>query len=688
MKKLLVVIFTILFSVVGISIAHAYTLGDADDIFYVNAPAANQKVSGTINISWRMWDDDQSIIQYTAKLYDPGTCESVNYGTINSNMNGSSNKNADNNLAWNTNNTQSSTNLPDGNYCLQICAAMKNGGVNYSACNARIVKIVNHNSLPVISSNPNNLTIKESDSWTYQVTAYDSDNDPLTYSLIYGTSFLSINPQTGLLRTNSNSKVLPAGVNQVNYTIRVGVNDGISGTRTQEFTLSVVKDTPVVNPPPPVTPQPTVPPTTPVPPQDGVNTPSTIEINAPEADTIFKGEVNQIQWDISDDDGVKQIKLEYALKADEPSWKEIETLDSATDINAGGLKWDVSRIVDGEYLLRITVTDADGLSVSRVTDAFIIDNIDEEVQSQPLIINLSPESDATLNEVPTKLSGEFVPSTGSQVKTDTVKILLNDFDITSQCEVSFSTFACTIDQQLEDGKHSVNVTYTDTSDKIAGLTWTFDVNTKPEDQVLTQDNIIFLGREIPRNSLFILFVIILIFAILLIIPWILYRNWKKNQNKENNQFKPLDGYTSFTPVGSNEPYSDISTFTSSRPTPYIPNEYDNAGKVSQNLPESPAQSEIEKNLNEYWAGQSQPFQEVTPSAPQPIEAPNPVEPAPAASTYDTPKPIESAVNESYKTPEVYQDPLVTQPNQPAEKPNTPHFPDEEYMEPTPIDSNK
>src|SRR5690606_26370545 len=134
------------------------------------------------------------------------------------------------------------SNLPDGNYCLKICAALKNNESSYSACNSRVVKIVNHNKLPTISSNPTNLTIRESDSWQYQVTAFDPDNDPLTYSLVYGTNFLSINPQTGLIKTNNNSKALPSGISKANYTIRVAVNDGISGAVTQEFILSIIRD--------------------------------------------------------------------------------------------------------------------------------------------------------------------------------------------------------------------------------------------------------------------------------------------------------------------------------------------------------------------------------------------------------------------------------------------------------------
>lgn len=682
MKKIFLVIFTIIFSVIGLNFVQAYSLADPQDIFYVNTPGANQKVSGVINITWRMYDDDQAIIPYTAKLYDAATCESVNYGSINSNMNGSSNPNQDNSLAWNTNNTQTSTNLPDGNYCLQICVAMKNSGANYSACNARIVKIVNHNSLPVISSNPSNLTIRESQSWSYQVTAYDPDNDPLTYSLIYSTNFLQINSQTGLITTNGNSKALPAGVNQVNYTIRVGVNDGISGVRTQEFTLTIIKDSASVNPPPPVVTPPSNPPTDEED-DDEVNTPSVIDINYPSDNSILKGANNLIQWDISDAEGVSKIKLEYS-KEDSDEWVEINTLDSESDINAGGLTWDVSNIEDGEYKLRINVTDSEGLEVSRVTDSFLIDNIDEGTQSQPLIINITPESDSEINENILLISGEFIPSTDASVIVESVKVILNDVDITEQCSITQGRFNCNITQALEDGKHSVNVTYNDTSEKVAGLNWTFTVNTKPEDQVLEQDMVIILGREIPRNSLIILFGIIVIFAILLVIPWVLYRNWKKNQkNGEGDLFTPSGSYDTFKPIETPNLYSDQTKFDTSEP-------------AVKSFPESPAQSEIEKNLNEYWAGQGE--QPVSTSS---YTSEQPSYPEPVGENNSLQK-LETDQNKPFQevTPNAPES-LTPQPQQPTAEPlnqkstesNTTKAPEEEnresdFFEPTPIDPNK
>ncbi len=628
MKKILIIVLTILISFLGFNIIKAYEIGDPDDIFYVTSPAANQKVSGAINITWRMWDDDQSTIQYTAKLFDAASCENVNYGTINANLSGTSNKNQDNSLSWNTNNTQSSTNLPDGNYCLQICAAMKNGSSSYSACNSRIVKIVNHNSLPTITSNPSNLTIHESDSWQYQVTAYDPDNDHLTYSLVYGTNFISINSQTGLIKTNSNSKTLPTGVNQANYKIKVAVDDGISGSATQEFTLSIVKDQPTTPPPStnPETPQTPEEPSTPEQPETN-NTPTKIDILYPVYNSILKGSSNDIKWNINEPDGVAKIVLEYSKDTDK-NWKTIATLSKEEELTFNSYTWDVSRISDDIYYLRITVTDKQNSEVNRVSDSFLIQNNTQETQSEPLIINLKPDSTSEINVSSPQLSGEFVPSSDSKVVTSSIKILLNDVDITKQCKVTESGFTCDISKPLEDGKHSVNVSYKDSNGKVASINWTFTINTQPQEQTLTQENVVILGREIPKNSLIILFLVCGLFLILLIVPWVLYTIWKKNKKKnEENGIQGFNGVGSqdfgqFQPV-STEPLPPLQPYSPSEPPQNLPT-------VSENY-QAPTTEEIEQSLQNYWQGKGQPVPETpTLQPPEEVIQPQPIQPGPSS----------------------------------------------------------
>jgi len=245
MKKTLLVL---LIALVSLSIfapqIYADQLADSNDIFYVNTPTPNQKVAGTVNVSWRMYDNNQSIIPYSVKLFDGATCKTTFYGNINANGSGLSSQTQDNTISWNTKTTQSNSNIQDGNYCLQICGAFKQGTSPYSACNLRIVSIINDNKGPVINSSPSNLTIHESDSWQYQLQAVDQGGRPLHYYFISGTNFLSINSQTGLIQTNSNSKALAPGVTRADYNIIVAADDSLYYPATQQFTLSIIKNIP------------------------------------------------------------------------------------------------------------------------------------------------------------------------------------------------------------------------------------------------------------------------------------------------------------------------------------------------------------------------------------------------------------------------------------------------------------
>lgn len=65
------------------------------------SPSPNQTVKGTVPITWRMFDDEQQVIQYSIKLYDRATCETT-FGDIATSNSGSSNANQNNQISWNT----------------------------------------------------------------------------------------------------------------------------------------------------------------------------------------------------------------------------------------------------------------------------------------------------------------------------------------------------------------------------------------------------------------------------------------------------------------------------------------------------------------------------------------------------------------------------------------------------------
>jgi len=165
---LITAVLLITFAPIFSSIIKSDEIADPNDLFYVASPTPNQRVKGTVPISWRMFDDEQQVIQYSIKLYDRATCKTNYYGDIVVSQNGSSNANTNNQTNWNTKVTSATNNLADGFYCLQVCAALYDGATPYSACNSREVIVTNDNSAPVINSRPpTDNVILESESWQY-----------------------------------------------------------------------------------------------------------------------------------------------------------------------------------------------------------------------------------------------------------------------------------------------------------------------------------------------------------------------------------------------------------------------------------------------------------------------------------------------------------------------------------------
>ncbi|MCA9381487.1 hypothetical protein KC678_04435, partial [Candidatus Dojkabacteria bacterium] len=380
----------------GFSKIDANALADPNDIFTIVSPAPNSKVSGTANISVRIYDDEQAAVYVQSNLFDRETCNTTNYGTVSSISTLSSNPGQNSTISWNT------TNVNDGTYCLKLCASFVNGGEGYSVCNGREVQVVNNNSLPTITSQLNKTQYIEGESFSYQLTASDPDGDSLTYRLVAAPEILTINPQNGLITSGALSTF---GYPGLEYTVTVGVSDGISGEVTQNFKFSVVKPTP----PPTTIPdnnQPTTPDTqvpdnqTPddqTPDETDVITDTDIEnglnFTQPIADTVFTDEQNLIKWTLPNGVELESLSLEYSTDGEE--WLLIS--DSIEPTRTYYF-WDMSELQDGKYYVRITIETKDGRKFVKQSEQFEV-NIDpnndgDTIESAPLIINVMPENDS------------------------------------------------------------------------------------------------------------------------------------------------------------------------------------------------------------------------------------------------------------------------------------------------------
>lgn len=522
MKKFLIILPLLFFATAPV---FSQTVSDTNDFFEVISPSANQKVKGIIDVNFRMFDNNQNIINFSTELWDGATCRTNNFGSITSMQSAVSNILQTTNFSWNTKSTNSTSSLADGKYCLKICGAFLNGSVKYNACNSRIVSIVNYNRLPVITSVPSNLTIFETGYWEYQLLANDPDSDPLIYRFVQSVPFLSIDPLTGKIFTNSTPRVLPLGVNKIDYTIIVAVDDNMSGSIHQQFNLSLIKlstqhQPETISPQIPVTP-----------PQDEepiINYPTKIRFISPESETSFVVDTFLIQFSVTDLDGIKTVKLSFSK--DLLNWETLKTFES--DITNYTYNWDVSQLEPGEYFLRVESTDKKGDTLNRISYKIIKSEEIFEEEKTILIVNTRPFSSSVNENLKPVISGEIISE--KELNLESFKITLNTKDITELCILEEEKFICQIQTDLEEGINEVEV-YIENIEKEKGtFKWNFETKapfTPKEKAEQTQRTISLLGIEIQETSLLLLILLCLVCGILIIIPWILYFLWVKSKKE-------------------------------------------------------------------------------------------------------------------------------------------------------------
>lgn len=570
------------------------------DILNIINPSPNSKIKDTVNISWVTFDNNNSVVPYTITVYDSQTCQVTNYGQIASG-NGTSSQTQNNNYSWNTkapiNNR--TTPLSDGTYCIKMCAVFVGSSPSskYTSCTGRNVTLINNNRLPAITSIPSNLSIFENQGWNYQIRAIDPDGDTLTYRFVNKPSWLDINTQTGLIISNSVNKN-PSGADLLKYPVTIAVDDNMSGSVTQQFEITVKKfpvspPSPLPNPSPEPQPSPSPAPQ-PVPPTQ--NFPTSINIVSPNKDTIASEELDLI-WEADDDNGIKKITLEYSETT--LSWIKIIDLDATAQSN---YLWDIEDIIDGEYYLRISIEDTLGTITSKTSKKFLIKSGEDETpyESNPIIINVSPVNDSTIENRKPEISGDFVASQDSEIDIESFLILLNENEISELCDITINGFRCLLAEDLSIGLQKISVKISDTSKKETSIDWNFTIMGRSEEIDINSGTIDLFGNRIALSTLLVIIVICIVLFLLLVVPWVLYILWsrgKKSQIIEDKQTgysflenQGADNYGYYVP-----PYNPYSEETL-QPETFQPNQAvaDNVIKdisienppIDQNLVES------------------------------------------------------------------------------------------------------
>ncbi len=124
--------------------------------------------------------------------------------------------------------------LQPGNYVLRgTVTGSPSGDTDVDNLYLEVLSPTPGNHPPVIISNSPTTPINEHEVYNYQVVATDEDNDPLTYSFIQSPSWLSINPQTGLVTGTA-----PEVEFDYEFIATVKAFDGLDFD-TQVFTINV-----------------------------------------------------------------------------------------------------------------------------------------------------------------------------------------------------------------------------------------------------------------------------------------------------------------------------------------------------------------------------------------------------------------------------------------------------------------
>lgn len=492
----------------------AVPLADPADQFLVSAPTANSTLVGTVNISFKLFDDEASLPEYEVALYQTD-CE-TKVGTIFYNDYSIKSGNNVYTKAFNTDAALlDRPAVSDGAYCLRICTVLRDDVSTYSVCDLREIYLSEEvNTPPDITSTPSNTNYLVGQSFGYDVNATDPEGDVLVYSLVNAPEFLQINSSTGEI-TSKGELVQPGSFS---FSVRATDPDGAYDSQALELI--------VVQEPTPVTP--------------------VVRIVNPEAGDIVVADIVNIVWEY---EGINVVGIEVFYSQDLESWEKLATLEGAVN----SYDWDIDELGNGEYYLKVVITDAEGFTYERVSEAFSIDNEQgEQIISSAAITEVKPEPDSDIENLE-KIEAVFVPSDGANVKVDSLKVLLDDNDITSQCALGDGfRLVCTVTELIESGQHKIVVSFSDTNEQTAQKEWTFNVVEREEG---IEDD----GRDsgiLNTSTALIILSICLIAGLLIAIPWFLYNLWRRN-NEGGFENEPYD----YSPVSDTEvdPRTDLSS---------------------------------------------------------------------------------------------------------------------------------
>lgn len=492
----IVVFFFLAFSFGSVS---AVTQGT--DEVTLNKPTEGATIQDKFRLEWTITDSEIDEPAYFVDVFNLSCNESGgNLGRVTSS--GAQKSGSNYTYEWDTTESAFSSILRDnGNYCLRVCGILANGGSVYSLCDKKSfvysAQQSGSNKPPAIVKSTQELEISLNQIFTFKVQASDPDGDTITYSLVSSPDFLTIDANTGQVNGKPNE------VGNLRFIVKA--DDKKGGIDTEEFTLNVLSG----------------------------EVSNEVKFIFPLSGSVVNADNSDIEWDIKAGIQVKSIVLSYSQNKSD--WKDLTRLDR----NIEKYSWNIASLDQGEYYLRIQLTDKDNQLFEIISGKF---NIGESsVSTDTEITNLEPQEGSVPTSTKPVISAKFQTPDGVTVLVDQIKFFLDDREDLTVCDKSVTEIICNPVGELTDGKHTAYIEIKDSSGATVVKEWSFTISSDGTGG--SEDK-----PTITTNTVQIIIIIFAVGFVLIALPWSVYLFIKR---KRAGGSIPASS-TSPLPVGPND----------------------------------------------------------------------------------------------------------------------------------------
>ena len=418
---------------------------------------------------------------------------------------------------------------PDKAGTIDLLGSIEKTGDSSAACkisspyDIKGIRAIANNNSPEFTSQPKSSKpgqdIKTGIQYEYILTAEDKDNDRINY-------FYSFTPKADWLKativedgSSGKLSITFRGTTDkpASYLAHVVIHDGYSmHVRTQSWVISVnpeQNDIPVVK-----------------------------IIDPLSAIRVDSGSKFDASWGVSDLNHVPQFQLYMAKNpTDEKTWikigNELAYNVSKTAVPTTGLP-------SGTYKLIVKATDNQnppksgiGVSpeivISRLSDKDPITD-DIIILPEPQVINMSPTSSDEISNKRVTIKGTIIASEGAVINESSILFKIDNKPVTTDIKInkitdSEYTLIYQPSEDLENGTHKAEISFSDTSNKENSKSWEFTINPGADDY---SEVYRIFGKEISKRTLLIIGLGLFLIILAICIPLLISLIWGRNKSEE------------------------------------------------------------------------------------------------------------------------------------------------------------